>query len=125
MLSDFYKIEDHAKSLPRNGTHQTHVAWNYQEGKNQMGSFGYEPRFLIKWIEARGYKMPSWFKPIESIYQHQREIKSSKFDDSQLLVDGWVNVRKIESTKLVLAIESYIVNMADKAAIPHLGKHFP
>lgn len=114
LMCGYNKIAVHAKSLPTEITDQTHVAWYHQEYKENVASLGYEPRFLISWIKERGFTIPSWFNPIESIYESQRKPKMQQFDNSQIMVDGWVNVRKIESTKLILAIENYVTKMHNK-----------
>ncbi len=114
IMRGYCKIAVHAKSLPTETTDETHVAWYHQEYKENIASLGYEPKFLISWIKERGFTIPSWLNPRESIHERQRKPKILQLDNNEIIVDGWLNVRKVESTKLVLAIENYVTKMHNK-----------
>lgn len=113
-MREYCKVAIHAKSLPTETTDQTHVAWYYQEYKENIASLAYEPKFLISWIKERSFTIPSWFNPRESIHERDRKPKILQLNNNEIMIDGWLNIRKIESTKLILAIENYVTKMHNK-----------
>jgi hypothetical protein len=107
MLPAYNKIRNHARSLPNVATPETFVFWNYKDSSALIDKHGYEPRFLVNWIGARGYSKPSWINPIESIHHQGKKDKGPIFDGTQIMIDGWFNTKMCKAMKLVAVTEAY------------------
>lgn len=112
IISIYYKIKEHAKSLPNKATQDTYTCWYHDDCEEKFGGVAYESKFLVNWLQERGYIMPAWINPKKSIYQQQRECtkvesKTPDFDSSQIMMNGWFNTNICEAVKLVALTEAY------------------
>lgn len=78
--------------------------------------------FLIYWAKHEvNIQVPHELIQLDESFELQKELDSKTknelrqaFGKDQIMVDGLIDVRKIMSTKLVLALENYVLNMYGK-----------
>ena len=80
----------------------------------------FQTQILIDFAARMKWNLPEEFNSnTDSNIKSETNLRSH-FKDGVIMVDGIIDVRQIESTKLVLAIENYVVSMngKDKDDIP-------
>lgn len=85
--------------------------------KDDPSTFNYDftKESLIEYAVQMKWNLPEEFHNNTEAKQNIR----SYFRDGEIMVDGVIDVRKIQSTKLVLALENYIIHMRqDSKKIP-------
>ena len=79
--------------------------------------------FLIHWIKQESnIKIPDELIELDKEFELQKELNNKIYKNNlreifgkdQIMNDGLIDVRKIMSTKLVLALENYVLNMHEK-----------
>lgn len=82
-------------------------------------NFKFQIQTLIDFAVRMQWNLPEEFNSKDDNNIKEEAKLRSYFKDGEMMIDGIIDVRQIESTKLVLALENYILNMrGDSKRIP-------
>lgn len=85
----------------------------------EQRNFKFKSQSLIEYAVRMKWNFPEEFNSkTDSNIKSEMNLRSH-FKDGEIMIDGIIDVRQIESTKLVLALENYMINMRlDSKKIP-------
>lgn len=77
----------------------------------EQRNFKFKIQTLIEYAQQMKWNFPDELKSeVDTNIRTEANLRSH-FKDGEIMVDGIIDVRQIESTKLVLALENYMINM--------------
>lgn len=85
----------------------------------EQRNFKFKSQSLIEYAVRMKWNLPEEFNSkVDSNIKTEMNLRSH-FKDGEIMIDGIIDVRQIESTKLVLALENYMIYMRlDSKRIP-------